>query len=96
MAWGLGVHIVYRVTLVVKCLGWVDIDMECSTSTIQLAWVVDSCCSGPSAMGTLQIQVNPTKVLDHQSHPVHTYVGLFLHLQILQTYEADTFSAHIY
>ena len=26
-------------------------------------------------MGTLQFQVNPTKVLDHQSHPVHILGG---------------------
>ena len=40
------------------------------------AWAVDSCSSGPPAIGTLQIQVNPTKVLDHQSHPVSQYPNI--------------------
>ena len=36
------------------------------------AWAVGTYSSGPPAGGTPQIQVNPTKVLDHQSHPVLT------------------------
>ena len=34
---------------------------------------VGSYSSGPPADGTPQIQVNPTKVLDQQSHPVDTH-----------------------
>ena len=33
-------------------------------------WAVGTYSSGPPAGGTPQIKVNPTKVLDHQSHPV--------------------------
>ena len=37
------------------------------------AWAVDSSSSGPPAKGIPQIQVNPTKVFDHQSHPVYIF-----------------------
>ena len=55
-----------ELTPVVKYLGWVDLDEECFHLS---AWAIDICNRGIAAEGTPQIQVNPTKVSDHQSHP---------------------------
>ena len=44
----------YRVTLVVKCLGWVDLDLG----------------SSPGLWATAVATYCPTKVLGHQNHPV--------------------------
>ena len=55
----------YKVSLVVWDLGWVD----CS-SILSGQYAVGSCCNDLSAQGTLQIWVNLTQVSDHLSHPV--------------------------
>ena len=52
----------YRVTLVVKYLGWVDLDAGSSFGW----WAATAKQDGE----TYQILVNPTKVFDPQSHPV--------------------------
>ena len=67
--------VAYRVTLVVAYLGWVDYDCGsflCLPGFCLGCWEFGRIgWSTGQGGGTLKIRVNPTKVHDHQSHPVH-------------------------
>ena len=65
----------YRVTVVVKYLGWVDLDLGFSAIlpnyTIQPVQPNSHLSNQNRAdSGMTEIVVNPTQVCDHQSHPV--------------------------
>ena len=62
----------YRVSQQVSELGWVDLDLGCSTTL--LGCRVASYNSGSPAGGTPQIKVNPTQVRDQMRHPVLVYL----------------------
>ena len=59
----------YRVTLVVEYLGWVDYDFGHSTNCPVLLGLGTGWSTGQGEV-TLKRRVNPTKAIDHLSHPV--------------------------
>ena len=55
----------YRVTLVVKHLGWVHLDLACSPG-----WKAATAAQAGRWNIPYHTYINPTKALDRQSHPV--------------------------
>ena len=60
----------YRVTHLLANLGWVDLDLECSTILPSCSASSANCPSAQAEGGTSKIKVNPTQICQKMCHPV--------------------------